>query len=158
MMPSFLPMKDLQDRIRELEATVEEQLRTIVALNSCIGGAGSNTTENLTRVDELEAELAELRKQQGEPVKIDTELLDHMVEAFERLIEAHHDSSNPFHSPVNSDAELAMRHLKGIVTALKTTKLYREAAPKQQTKSESQQLLDAGFKRRPTFRALPSDE
>lgn len=43
--------------LQELEArgrVIEEQRRTIEALNSCIGGEGSTTTENVRLADEIE--------------------------------------------------------------------------------------------------------
>jgi uncharacterized coiled-coil protein SlyX len=45
-------------RIAELESLISEQLNTIKALNMCIGGADSLTTDNLRLVDRLEAKLA----------------------------------------------------------------------------------------------------
>lgn len=44
---------------------IEEQRKTIEALNMCIGGEGSTTTENITRIGRLEAEIESLKQ----PVK-----------------------------------------------------------------------------------------
>ena len=41
---------------------VEEQRKTIEALNMCIGGDGSTTTENITRIGRLEAEIESLKQ------------------------------------------------------------------------------------------------
>ena len=41
---------------------IEEQRRTIVALNSLIGGEGSTTTENLTLVSRLQQQIKELEE------------------------------------------------------------------------------------------------
>lgn len=43
-----------------LLAAIEDQKRTIIALNSAINGSGSTTTENLTIVDRLERRIAHL--------------------------------------------------------------------------------------------------
>lgn len=45
--------------------------------------------------------------------------LDGMVEAFSRVIESHHSSKNPFHDPINTDAKMALRILRGFVPAMK---------------------------------------
>jgi hypothetical protein len=45
--------------------------------------------------------------------------LDGMVEAFNRVIEDHHDRSNPFHDPINADAMTALRFLRGYLPYMK---------------------------------------
>ena len=45
--------------------------------------------------------------------------LDGMVEAFHRVIEEHHSRKNPFHDPVNGDAMLALRELRGLIAYMK---------------------------------------
>ena len=45
--------------------------------------------------------------------------LDGMVEAFSRVIEAHFSSRHPFHNPIDMDAKMALRILRGIVPAMK---------------------------------------
>lgn len=45
-------------RVNKLEGTLREQKATIAALNACVGGPDSTTTENLVRVSRLEADLA----------------------------------------------------------------------------------------------------
>jgi hypothetical protein len=52
----------LHSRIDELGSAIEEQTRTIGALNMCIGGKGSTSTENITRIAALEAQVAALTK------------------------------------------------------------------------------------------------
>ena len=47
------------NRIDALESAIEEQTRTIGALNMCIGGPGSASLENITRIGELEAIVAQ---------------------------------------------------------------------------------------------------
>lgn len=44
--------------------------------------------------------------------------LNGMCGAFHRLIEAHASSFGPFHNPINTDAQIALRELRGIVTKL----------------------------------------
>ena len=45
--------------------------------------------------------------------------LDDMCEAFDRVIEEHHQRKNPFHDPVNKDAMIALRILRGFVPYMK---------------------------------------
>ena len=47
----------MAEELRQHKEVIEEQKRTIAALNSCIGGA--TTLENIRRIDELEAQIAE---------------------------------------------------------------------------------------------------
>jgi hypothetical protein len=43
------------------------------------------------------------------------------IEALERITEAYHDKTNPFHSPIHGDAVLALREIKAL-TALRSIK------------------------------------
>ncbi len=45
--------------------------------------------------------------------------LDGMAEAFSRVIEAHHSSKHPFHTPIDMDAKMALRILRGLIPAMK---------------------------------------
>ena len=45
--------------------------------------------------------------------------LDNMAEAFHRVIEEHHSRKNPFHDPVNGDAMIALRELRGLIAYMK---------------------------------------
>jgi hypothetical protein len=54
-----------------------------------------------------------------EPVAWDGYNLDDMCEAFDRVIEEHHQRKNPFHDPVNKDAMIALRVLRGFVPYMK---------------------------------------
>jgi hypothetical protein len=45
--------------------------------------------------------------------------LDDMCEAFDRVIEEHASRKNPFHDPVNKDAMIALRILRGFVPYMK---------------------------------------
>ncbi len=45
--------------------------------------------------------------------------LDNMAEAFHRVIEEHHSKKNPFHDPVNGDAMIALRELRGLIAYMK---------------------------------------
>jgi len=61
---------DLERRYQQI---IEEQRLTITALNSCINGPYSTTTENLTIVDGLEKRIQELESKLqsfGEPIAI----------------------------------------------------------------------------------------
>jgi hypothetical protein len=54
--------------------------------------------------------------------------LDNMAEAFHRVIEEHHSRKNPFHDPVNGDAMIALRELRGLIAYMK-----RNTTPPQRT-------------------------
>ncbi len=54
--------------------------------------------------------------------------LDNMAEAFHRVIEEHHSKKNPFHDPVNGDAMIALRELRGLIAYMK-----RNTTPPQRT-------------------------
>ena len=45
--------------------------------------------------------------------------LDGMVEAFDRVIEAHFFRKNPFHNPIDADAQMALRILRGFIPYMK---------------------------------------
>lgn len=51
-------MSEAADKIDALESAIEEQTRTIGALNQCLGGKDSTSLENITRIGELEAQVA----------------------------------------------------------------------------------------------------
>jgi hypothetical protein len=68
------------------------------------------------------------KQEQGEPVAWAGYNLDDMCEAFDRVIEEHHYRKNPFHDPVNKDAMLALRILRGFVPYMK-----RYTTPQQRT-------------------------
>lgn len=67
-----------------LREIVEEQLNTIKALNSCINGPESTTTENIRLVDRLEKE--------NEDLRIDNHILQEQVDGlragYDRVAEA----------------------------------------------------------------------
>jgi hypothetical protein len=42
-----------------------------------------------------------------------------MVEAFSRVIEAQHSKDHPFHNPINADAMIALRFLRGYLPYMK---------------------------------------
>jgi hypothetical protein len=45
--------------------------------------------------------------------------LDAMCEALHRVIEAHADKHSPFHQPINADAMIALRILRGVAAAIR---------------------------------------
>ena len=83
-------------------------------------GTYTATTVSLMRFAKLVAE--------KEPVAWVGLNLDGMVEAFHRVIEEHHSRKNPFHDPVNGDAMLALRELRGLIAYMK-----RNTTPPQRT-------------------------
>jgi len=60
--PSLWAYQDFAINVGELFDAIEEQTRTIGALNQCLGGKGSTSLENITRIGELEAQVAALTK------------------------------------------------------------------------------------------------
>jgi len=63
-----------------------------------------------------------------EPVAWDGYNLDDMCEAFNRVIEEHFHRKHPFHDPVNNDAMIALRTLRGFIPYMK-----RHTTPPQRT-------------------------
>ncbi len=59
--------------------------------------------------------------------------LDGIVEAFERVIEAHFFRKNPFHNPIDADAQMALRILRGFIPYMKQ---YTTPQPQQAEKQE----------------------
>jgi hypothetical protein len=66
---------------------------------------------NVTVVDDAHPNGIPLEQWQNKPVQEPVAWsgydLDGMVEAFSRVIEAHHSSKHPFHDPINTDARMA---------------------------------------------------
>ena len=77
--------------------------------------------ELLAYIEQLEARaaLAHQAEPVQEPVAWSGYDLDGMVEAFSRVIEAHHSSKHPFHDPIDTDAKMALRILRGLIPAMK---------------------------------------
>jgi hypothetical protein len=67
----------------------------------------------------LRAALAQQDEPVEEPVAWTGYDLEGMVEAFSRVIEAHHSSKHPFHNPIDMDAMMALRILRGFIPAMK---------------------------------------
>ena len=78
---------------------------------------------NATVVDDAHPNGIPLEQWQNKPVQKPVAWsgydLDGMVEAFSRVIEAHHSSKHPFHDPINTDARMALRILRGLIPAMK---------------------------------------
>ncbi len=67
--------------------------------------------------------------EQAEPVAWVGYDLDQMVEAFSRVIEAHHYSKHPFHNPIDTDAKVALRILRGFIPSMKAYAAPQQAEP-----------------------------
>ena len=67
---------------------------------------------------EAEDELAQ-QAEPVEPVAWSGYDLDGMVEAFSRVIESHYQRANPFQNPIDMDAQMALRILRGFIPAMK---------------------------------------
>ena len=89
-----------------------------------------------------------LQHPKQEPVAWAGYNLDDMCDAFDRVIEEHHYRKNPFHDPVNRDAMLALRILRGFVPYMK-----RYTTPQQRTwvGLTDEDLRELGFSSRPRW-------
>jgi hypothetical protein len=96
----------------------------------------------LALIAALKAALAEPQ----EPVVWAGYDLEGMVEAFFRVIEAHHSSKHPFHNPIDMDAKMALRILRGFIPAMKAY-----AAPPQRKPLTEEEIWALYY-------ALPSDD
>ena len=63
--------------------------------------------------------------------------LDNMAEAFHRVIEEHHSRKYPFHDPVNRDAMIALRELRGLIAYMK-----RNTTPPQREPLTDEEISD----------------
>jgi hypothetical protein len=73
-----------------------------------------------------------------EPVAWDGYNLDDMCEAFNRVIEEHFHRKHPFHDPVNNDAMIALRTLRGFIPYMK-----RHTTPPQRKPLTDEEIMDA---------------
>lgn len=62
----------------------------------------------------IESAIREARAEERERIRGGYDL-DAMCEAFYRVIEAHAHKENPFHNPIDHEAQMALRILRGIV-------------------------------------------
>ena len=69
--------------------------------------------------DNLRTALAQQAEPVQKPVAWTGYDLEGMVEALSRVIEAHHSSKHPFHNPIDMDAKMALRILRGFIPAMK---------------------------------------
>ena len=98
-----------------LENSYAGHLEAITALREALAEQPAQDDPDLQDKD---PELVEQPAQQ-EPVAWHGYDLDGMVEAFDRVIQAHYNSKQPFHSPVDSDAQMALRILRGFIPSMK---------------------------------------
>jgi hypothetical protein len=105
-------MHEERDSMTALREAAQQALEALEAMNPYPA----------SREDQRAGALAALRAalaQQDEPVAWSGYDLDGMVEAFSRVIEAHHSSKHPFHNPIDMDAKMALRILRGFIPAMK---------------------------------------
>ena len=77
-----------------------------------------------------------LEQPEQEPVAWIGLNLDNMAEAFHRVIEEHHSRKNPFHDPVNGDAMIALRELRGLIAYMKRNTAPPQRKPEQEPSVE----------------------
>ena len=97
-------------------------------------GCAAGWPETITN---LRAALAQQAEPVQEPVAWSGYDLDGMVEAFSRVIEAHHSSKHPFHNPIDMDAKMALRILRGFIPSMKAY-----AAPPQRKPLTEEEIYD----------------
>ena len=91
---------------------------------------GNGFAEDAECIADLEAAPPQ-QAEPVEPVAWSGYDLDGMVEAFSRVIEAHYQRANPFQNPIDMDAQMALRVLRGFIPAMKayTAPPQREPLP-----------------------------
>lgn len=96
-------------------------LEALEVANSCVDGY--YIPKGKTQLPEVEEAITAIREAlaqpEQEPVAWADVDLDGMAEAFYRVIEAHATKDSPFYNPVNSDAMMALRVLRGLISAMK---------------------------------------
>lgn len=100
----------------------------------------------------LHAQVSALSAAQAGVPPWSTHDLHAMVEALQRVIDAHHDKANPFHNPINAQASIAIRYLRGYLPYMEAI---NTAAPVQQAAKPSPSPAPADLItiRKPTTRA-----
>jgi hypothetical protein len=105
--------------------TIErEALQTVLeALETCDGGTSWADPYQIFDPKLVEKAITAIKQARAapvqEPVAWAGHNLDDMCEAFDRVIEEHASRKNPFHDPVNKDAMIALRILRGFVPYMK---------------------------------------
>jgi hypothetical protein len=99
-------------------AIVEQALETIEGLTRDRLFTAEWAGKHGATIAALRAVLAQ-QAEPVEPVAWSGYDLDGMVEAFSRVIEAHHSSKHPFHDPIDTDAKMALRILRGFIPSMK---------------------------------------
>ena len=120
--------------LRAALAQQDEPAREWVSMDEYKRLQGLVTSQGI-RLMEYESK----QPQQAEPVAWSGYDLDGMVEAFSRVIEAHHTSKHPFHDPIDTDARTALRILRGITPAMKAY----TAPPQRKPLTEEDEIMDA---------------
>ena len=111
----------------DLRIAAQQALEALAAMTTarCGGDDGMDISPINAAYDKAESAITALRAalaQQAEPVEpvawsgYD---LDGMVEAFSRVIEARYQRANPFQNPIDMDAQMALRILRGFIPAMK---------------------------------------
>jgi hypothetical protein len=117
-------------------ALVEQVLETIEGLTRDRLFTAEWAGKHGATIAALRAVLAQ-QAEPVEPVAWSGYDLDGMVEAFSRVIEAHHSSKHPFHDPIDTDAKMALRILRGLIPAMKAY-----AAPPQLKPLTDEEIYD----------------
>jgi hypothetical protein len=90
----------------QTEPTEKQIIATIDAYSALFG-------------DMIESPVLPKQEAKDKPVAWDGYNLDDMCEAFNRVIEEHFHRKHPFHDPVNNDAMIALRTLRGFIPYMK---------------------------------------
>ena len=153
---------DMAPPQQQAEPVIPAHLDVRKILLAVTPGAGSglevyaksvnDVVNTLTKMDER---LERLEQQQAEPVTWAGYDLDGMVEAFSRVIEAHHSSKHPFHNPIDMSAKMALRILRGFIPAMKAY----ATSPKQQAEPVQERITHITWDERGvrTVNGIPDD-
>ena len=93
------------------------------------------------------AQQAEPVQEPVEPVAWSGYDLDGMVEAFSRVIEARYQRANPFQNPIDMDAQMALRILRGFIPAMKAYAVPPQRKPLTEGEIDGLVIQHAGYGR-----------
>ena len=127
----------------DLRAAAQQAIALICSARLCEVNSMSSRQEMLRLLIEATDILrVAMAQPEQEPVAWAGLDLDSMAEAFHRCIEAHA-ACRPFHQPVNADAMLALRELRGVIPAMKAYTAPPARRPLTPAQEAAPELLEA---------------
>lgn len=110
-----LERNEARDQVYKLKDIIEEQLLSITALNDCIGGEGSLTTDNLVKVERLEHKIKELKIENFNL----REAFVHGGRDYEKLQVENEELREAQVSILNKVLELKLKHIANLVEKMR---------------------------------------